>query len=92
MVASWMQDRLLGLTPNPSADAVQTIISSIRKLSSAGASHFLTLYLSDLARAYAGLDQFKDAWGYIGEAISLTNIPNKNGARRKSIASPAKLR
>ena len=32
------QDHLLALTPNPSADAVQTIISSIRKLSSAGAA------------------------------------------------------
>ena len=33
----------------------------------------MTLYLSDLARACAGLGQFKDAWGYIGEAISLTD-------------------
>jgi class 3 adenylate cyclase/predicted ATPase len=67
------QDHLLALMPNPSADAVQAFISSIRKLSSAGASHFLTLYLSNLARACAGLGQFKDAWGYIGEAISLTD-------------------
>ena len=50
------------------SDAVQTITSGIAALRSTGATVWLPLYLSYLARAYAELGQFDDARRSISEA------------------------
>ena len=51
------------------SDAVQTITSGITGWRSTGATVWMPLFLSYLARAYAALDQFDDAWRCIGEAM-----------------------
>ena len=52
------------------SDAIRTITSGITGWRSTGATVWMPLFLSYLARAYAALDQFEDAWRCIGEAIS----------------------
>jgi predicted ATPase len=52
------------------SDAVKTITSVIPKWKAIGARLFMPLYLSNLARAYADLGQFDDAWRCTNEAIS----------------------
>ena len=52
------------------SDAVQTITSGIAAWRSTGATVSIPLYLSYLARAYAELGQFDDAWRCIGEAMT----------------------
>jgi predicted ATPase len=56
------------------SDAVQTITSEITAWRSTGATVFLPSYLSLLARAYADLGQFDDAWRCIGEAMTAMEI------------------
>ncbi len=56
-----MQGCLFALTGKAS-DAVQMITSGIAALRSTGATLLMPLYLSYLARAYAELGQFDDAW------------------------------
>jgi predicted ATPase len=51
------------------SDAVQMITSGIAAWRSTGATLWVPLYLSHLARAYAELDQFDHAWHYVGEAM-----------------------
>jgi predicted ATPase len=63
------QGWLLVLTGNASK-AVQMIPSGIAALRSTGATLWLPLYLSFLARAYAELDQFDDARRCIDEALA----------------------
>ena len=65
------QGWLLVLTGNASK-AVQMITSGIAALRSTGATLWLPLYLSFLAKAYADLGQFDDARSCTGEAITLT--------------------
>ena len=60
---------LLGLTGR-AADAVQMISSGIAAWRSTGATLFVPLHLSYLARAYAALGQLDDAWRCIGEAMT----------------------
>ena len=60
---------LLALTGKAS-DAVQMITSGITALRSTGATCWMPLCLSYLARAYAELGQFDDAWRCIGEAMT----------------------
>jgi class 3 adenylate cyclase/predicted ATPase len=50
------------------SDVVQMIGSAITALRSTGATLWTPFHLSYLARAYAELNQFDDAWRYIGEA------------------------
>jgi predicted ATPase len=45
------------------------ITSGIAAWRSTGATVWVPLYLSYLARAYAELDQFDHAWHYVGEAM-----------------------
>ena len=52
------------------SDAVALIASSIATYRSTGSSHWMPLCLSILARAYAQLDLFDDAWRCIDEAIA----------------------
>ena len=63
------QGCVLALTGKAS-DAVQMITSGITALRSTGATMWMPLYLSYLARAYAELGQFDDAWRCIGEAMT----------------------
>ena len=60
---------LLALT-GKAADAVHMIISGITALRSTGATLWMPLWVSHLARAYAELGQFDDAWRSIGEAMT----------------------
>ena len=52
------------------SDAVQTINAGITAWRSTGASLYAPLWLSYLAKAYAELGQFDDAWRCTGEAMS----------------------
>jgi predicted ATPase len=61
--------RVFALT-GKAADAIQTITSGITALGSTGATLGLPGSLSHLARAYAAVDQFDDAWRCIGEAMT----------------------
>ena len=63
------QGCVLALTGKAS-DAVQMITSGITAFRSTGATVVVPLYLSYLARAYAELGQFDDAWRCIGEAMT----------------------
>jgi predicted ATPase len=51
-------------------DAVQMIPSALDALRSTGTTFWVPLYLPYLARAYADLGQFDDAWRCIGEAMT----------------------
>jgi predicted ATPase len=52
------------------SDAIQTINAGIIAWRSTGASLYAPLWLSYLAKGYAELGQFDDAWRCIGEAMS----------------------
>jgi len=64
------QGLVLALTGKAS-DAVQTLTAALTGRRSTGATQAAPLYLSYLARAYADLGQFEDAWRCIGEAMTL---------------------
>ena len=63
--------RLLIALTGKAADAVHMLTSGITALRLTGATLWVPLYLSYLARAYAGLGQFDDAWRCIGEAMTV---------------------
>ena len=63
------QGQLLALT-HKATDAVQILISASTEFRSTGSTAFVPLYFSCLARAYADLGQFDDAWRCIGEAMT----------------------
>ena len=63
------QGWLFALTTQAS-DAVQLINSGITTWRSTGATLWAPLRMSHLARAYAELDQFDDAWRCVGEAMT----------------------
>jgi predicted ATPase len=52
------------------ADAVQIITSAIDTARSTGATLWTPLHLSHLARAFAVLGKFDDAWRCVGEAMT----------------------
>lgn len=60
---------VLALTGKAS-DAAQMITAGTVAFRSTGATLWMPLYLSYLARAHAELGQFEDAWRYIGEAMT----------------------
>jgi predicted ATPase len=60
---------VLALT-GQSAHAAQMLTSGIAAYRSAGSTIFMPWYLSHLARAYAALDQFDDAWRCVGKAMT----------------------
>jgi class 3 adenylate cyclase/predicted ATPase len=60
---------VLAMTGSP-ADAVQTITSGISGWRSTGATVWMPLFLSYLAKAHAALDQFEDAWRCIDGALT----------------------
>ncbi|MCP3395269.1 AAA family ATPase [Bradyrhizobium sp. CCGB12] len=51
-------------------DAVQMMTSAITAYRSTGSTLWMPWYLAELARAYAQLDRFDDAWRCIGEAMA----------------------
>jgi predicted ATPase len=63
------QGGLFALT-GKAADSVQTIASALIAFRSTGSTFFVPTYLSSLARAYAELGQFDDAWRCIDEAMT----------------------
>ena len=60
---------LLALT-GEAADAVHMITSALSTYHSTAATVFMPWYLSTLARAYAKLGQFDDAWRCVREALT----------------------
>jgi predicted ATPase len=68
-VGTMMQGDLLALTGNALV-AVQKITSGVTAQRSTGATVLIPSYLSFLARAYADLGRFDDAWRYIDEATT----------------------
>ncbi len=64
-----LQGCMLSLAGRAS-DATQIISSGIRTLLSTGLTLWMPFWLSSLARAYADLGKFDDAWRSIGEAIT----------------------
>jgi predicted ATPase len=58
-----------GLALTSASDAVQVITFGLTAWRSTGATLFLPWYLSSLAKAYAELGQFDNAWHRIGEAM-----------------------
>jgi predicted ATPase len=60
---------IMALTGKAS-DAVGVITSGITAFRSTGATYSIPLYSSYLARAYADLGQFDDAWRSVGEAMA----------------------
>ena len=67
-VGTLLQGDLLALTGKGSA--IQTISSALAALRSTGATLFIPGRLSTLARAYANLGRFDDAWRSTGEAMT----------------------
>jgi predicted ATPase len=63
------QGCVLALT-GKAADAVQMLTSGITAFRSTGATVYMPLHLTYLARAYAELGQFDDAWCTIGDAMT----------------------
>jgi predicted ATPase len=59
------------------SDAVKTITSVIPALEVTGTRLFMPFCLSNLARAYADLGQFDDAWRYVGEATTAVEKTNE---------------
>jgi predicted ATPase len=56
------------------SDAVQMLTSGITAWRSTGSTVFTPWFLSLLAKAYAGLSEFDDAWRCIGEAMTAVEI------------------
>ena len=70
------QGSVLSLT-GQAADAVHTITSGITAWRSTGGTVFLPWWLLCLARAYAELSRYDDAWRCIGEAMTLAETTNE---------------
>ena len=71
-----MQGWLFALT-GKAFDAVRLITSGINASRSTGTTLWMPFYLSQLARAYAQLGQFDDAWRCIGEAMTAVETTNE---------------
>ena len=63
------QGSVLALTGR-ALDAIEMLISGIAALRTMGATANMPIYLSHLARAYAELGQFEQAWRCIDEAMA----------------------
>ena len=67
------------------SDAVRTIATGITALRT-GATTWITFWLAFLAKAYADLGQFDDAWRRISEAMTTMETIKENGTKPRSIA------
>ena len=77
------QGCVLALT-GEAADAVQMITRELTAYRSTGTTMWMPTYLSYLARAYAGLGQFDDAWRCIGEAMTTIETSNESWFKAES--------
>ena len=68
-LGTMMQGCVLAMTGKAS-DAIHVINSGLTAYRSTGTTMWMPMFLSHLARAYAGLGQFDDAWRCIGEAMT----------------------
>ena len=87
-VGTLLQGDLLALTGKGSA--IQTISSALAALRSTGATLFIPGRLSTLARAYANLGRFDDAWRSTGEAMTAASTTKEDGGTPRLIGSLAK--
>jgi predicted ATPase len=71
------QGCVLALTGKAS-NAIQMITSGITAWRSRGATLWMPFYFSYLARAYAELDRFDDAWRWISEAMEAAERTKEN--------------
>jgi predicted ATPase len=67
--AALVQAEILALNDNTTA-ALQSNIDGLNAYRSTGQTIFMPMYLSWLARSYAKLRKFDEAWGCIGEAVT----------------------
>jgi predicted ATPase len=65
-----MHQGCLSVLTAKASDAVQMIAAGIAAWRSTGATSLIPFYLTYLARAYAEVGQFDDAWRCIGEAMA----------------------
>jgi predicted ATPase len=77
------QGCVLALT-GEAADAVQMITRGLTAYRSTGTTMWMPTYLSYLARAYAGLGQFDDAWRCIGEGMTTIETSNESWFKAES--------
>ena len=91
MLGTTQRGCALAQTGEP-ADAVHMINSGTTGLRSTGATVFWPWYLSHLAKSYARLGQFDDAWRCIDEATAAIVTTKERGAKPRSIASLVKSR
>ena len=77
------QGCVLALT-GEAADAVQMITRGLTAYRSTGTTMWMPTYLSYLARAYAGLGQFDDAWRCIGEGMKTIETSNESWFKAES--------
>jgi len=75
-LATLNQAWILTLTGKASC-AIQMFTTGIAAYRSTGATIWRPLHLSHLARAYAELGQFDDAWRYMGEAMMAIETTNE---------------
>ena len=72
------------------SDAVQMITAGITAWRSTGSTLWMLWYSSNLARAYAKLERFDDAWRCIDEAITTVESTKEGCARPRSTEPLAK--
>jgi class 3 adenylate cyclase/predicted ATPase len=68
--AGMMQQGWVSCLTGKASNAAHTITSAMTAWRSTGGAVFMPWYLLFLARAYAEIDQYDDAWRCIGEAIT----------------------
>jgi predicted ATPase len=68
-IGALVQAEILALNDNTTA-ALQSNIDGLNAYRSTGQTIFIPMYLSWLARTYAKLRKFDEAWGCIGEAVT----------------------
>jgi hypothetical protein len=73
-------------------DTVHRITSGIAAWRSTGSTMYLPTWLSELAKTYADLRQFDDAWRASAKRSLPSRKPRKGGGRPRLIALPAKSR
>ena len=69
--AGMLAGGLVFVLTGKASDAIQMLGGGLRAHRSAGGTNWLPLFLAYLARAYAELGQFNDAWRAIGEAVKV---------------------
>jgi tetratricopeptide (TPR) repeat protein len=66
-------------------EAIPTITTGIAEIRSTGATMWLPLVLTHLARAYSEVGQIDDAWRCLDEATAAVETSKESGVKRRSI-------